>query len=922
MRAAVVLWTLVLFALPAAAQDLTGCPNDATRSCVKSRSILLENGENLEESVQGGRLATPDLCRTGLLPGAPEGADGLRPWTCVEWVGWGANYGGIDGNGVSDYDTATQAGGNAWNLNCSGEGAGTATALDGTSLGSPLAEDQGVCLRSGESILMYAATPVMLAADQTRSGGTVYLPERPFQDRGCGRQPDGDPNPCPVLQHSPTHPTRMIASTRGVKFVGSGLDPGGPFDTNGRAGSWYIDDHGNQGVFCGAADDEPCDADPNGDAFGGGSALFRHHSLRIGRFRQMLGGLATSACAWPSGATGCVTTDTVVATGINSPPVTPVGRGSYLLDGVAEFDGVTTSCIENDLATTGMCSGSSGNAAPYTVRCTDDTETRTGNHSGGCPGALGTCVGFVDMLAGFDDSDDRDHAHVVGSLMHPALSDDDQELWNEGFYGFHAWVDGDDAGAACQTTGESVIWAGNTQSSEAIFWPFPVNAVEGNEDQLVNQLWVTDSETWEQDEGGFYGLNTMPASWGGRNSSNDAADCLQNSNTETDSNQACDEFEVIGAGSGRGGAAEDMSFWYTGGPDSYSTVDGEITGFGQRLERFRFRRGTGAITDASGWIIRDWDVDDWHNVSGGLFALNFSTRGLTENIRISNVRAGRLFQFQGAAGGFVRDISISATTVDLAAFYFLGRCKGSYLDQINVQGLRGTLIYVELTDGNDIADCTVRNVYGNLLPYPAGLNPRTVFHYGDFNGARGTTDGKLEGLFRFENARLTYAGDNPACLIFMEGQTGDESDADNGQGRRVHLFRNHFWFEDLHFQRTTGADNGQVFCFGNWESGSLKPDDAGVLELEDTVGPLFGWRSIYKDGVRLVDNPYPTQAASEVQPGSELEYGQIVRIHDDTGVGDCADSADDGQLDGGGTSRSLCQWVSDNGDSDEGWQAY
>ena len=73
---------------------------------------------NTQVGATGGGSGGFDSCRSGTVKGGGlDAATGLYAWTCGNY-NWSAEVGGIDANGVSDYDTPTTVGGNGWRQTC------------------------------------------------------------------------------------------------------------------------------------------------------------------------------------------------------------------------------------------------------------------------------------------------------------------------------------------------------------------------------------------------------------------------------------------------------------------------------------------------------------------------------------------------------------------------------------------------------------------------------------------------------------------------------------------------------------------------------------------------------------------------------------------------------------------------------------
>lgn len=179
---------------------------------------------------------------------------------------WSAEHGGVDGDGVSDWDAATTTGGNSWYSICTArpDNYKAAPPTDNAYLvgDGPTADRvEMACEFAGEKVKKFATADALIAQQMTCNGGTVYMskfdgyPHGIYHFAGCGYDEDGAANECPVLRDHPTTTVKaMHMGLRGIDWVLEGRDGTIPPDrTSGtRKGVYLVDDSGQQLEQCGA----------------------------------------------------------------------------------------------------------------------------------------------------------------------------------------------------------------------------------------------------------------------------------------------------------------------------------------------------------------------------------------------------------------------------------------------------------------------------------------------------------------------------------------------------------------------------------------------------------------------------------------------------------------------------------------------
>lgn len=867
-------------------------------------------------------------CDTGtVMGGGYDSTTGLYDWTCGNYP-FSASYGGMNASGESDFSSPTTAGGNSWTLRCTGDG----TASNGT------AAEGSICLANGEEIKMYAMADIMLAEDFTRPGGTVYLPDGIYHDRYCGQSESAAANGCPILRRSPGHQTRKISMSRGIKLVGSGQDPDGPH-INGRGGVWLISDHG------GDTDNDNSISDNVTDPGGTASYAPGHWAFRVG---LSAGQNDARICARTQTSSACVTSSTAVRDQ-DVEPIASIGRtASLVADPFAPKTGATpTLCISN-VASAGVCSGDPR------VTCTvnDGTDRDSTGTTGGCSDlGLGSCVGVaaaVETLleANADSETNGSNASsglyaIISSYPQSDYGSDDvttsrsQSVVAQVANVNNTTCDGGngrlvtlgdymDARAFYASTNASYEYA----NSNPVQFPVYDDAVQPDRVQFLtaDKLFNTG--------GGYYGVNIMPGSWKDRRSATAAADC---SNTwATTYEAACDDVDLLALGAGVGGGIYDSSVWYGGGMGGYafSKIDGDTAGFATEAKRNLFARGYGLQSDASGWIFED---NTWMDINAlsqhssfdpkYIIAMAYSPGFRMTRDRFLNVSGASLFYYQGAAGSIIRDVDVQGGTLPYGILNIRG-ARRALVDGITARGIRGGApIQINPQTDLDVFDVTVKNVFveNQGMYVSTQAMAKSMVWATDINSGGGDVTGPVT----IENVSMSVHGDDSYCALFLDGGSGDESDAANGSGRTVDDWRHFLTFKNFNLERISDGSVGgsfQATCLGDASptaSGSNGPEDT-LNQFPTSEGGMPRWEQIYLNGVMYPDNPHNSQTAASAGDCQNLVHGTVALIHDATVASTCTDAGADGVLDGGGTApnqvtvKCSCNPAGDTGDGQWG----
>jgi hypothetical protein len=814
------------------------------------------------------------LCASGVVYGGGlDSSTGLYDWGCANY-NWSAEVGGTeilsggDGSTISDYDSATTAGGNSWVMDC---------LSDGQATGDPVEET--VCLND-QDINMYAMADIMLCADNIRGGGKCFLPRGLYHHAYCGQQANGDPNGCPVLQHANDHYQRIIQMWGGRELVGAGQDPDGPH-LNGRTGTWIIVATGDDLDGDGSVGDDICDR--NGD----GNCPNFVAQIRIG------GTSGAYKCRRDDGTGGCA-----LQTPATSDPAMKIGRFAKTYVGAILDADIPNNpsthkriCLDNDNSgepyTTGTCSGNRD------MVCTTSADARTGLESGGCVlndnGIGGGSVDFGDcepLVTAMSTEIDAQMAvdtnwprlefviHTASpiirglssnlatstrldALASPGAFESDGTLFNPTL-------------ETCATEGK---WVYLTRPGTSAIYRHPSFIPIWEASEQSSNLWFTDPTKYYNREGGYSHLNIMPGHWLGRNSPNNSADCSAFScdglgtcdQDDGDPNSACDAPNPFGIAATWGGHIRHVSTWYGNGEGIGKGVIDTSSGasYFTEIGWSSFNNGYGRGVDASGWWWHDNIWQNWDTGDGTFFNTNFMPGARVERDRYYNVNANIGFKQRLTVGSVFQNIEIAGSQFSTGMFYLDGS-RYSLYSGISGYGNRGP-IWVVAPENADIWGVTIENI--NLTAhelYTAGGSdiPEALIVAYDQNG--GHTGGYLIDGVTMKHHRYSVSAESPndICMIFLEGGKGDESSAAHGDGRTIDDSRHQLSFEDIYVERVARddvANQMEYFCLGNAVSTQNDATEATTLVpggIWDSRGGMPSWKDLCIDGECMPDNPY------------------------------------------------------------------
>lgn len=817
------------------------------------------------------------ICDLGVFRGGGLDSDtGLYDWTCGNY-NWTSVVGGTqvsagDGSTISDYDEPTTDGGNSWPTTCDSDGQGTPDTVEETP-----------CLHAGEILNNYAGNDMMLAADNTRPGGEIYLPEGLYVIQYCGQQANGDPNGCPVLQHSPGHYQRMVSMWGGRELIGEGQDPDGPHE-NGRTGTWLILAGGDDLDGDGDLEDDICDR--NGD----GWCASPNGMVRVG------GDISGFSCQRQDGTGGCKLT--VASTDADVVPLGTYGRtfaGAILdLDLNVGNNSAPVACLDNDNGvspfTTGSCS------EDRSIRCTLTSGGRLGLNTGDCViddtaigGGivdLGTCEPLVSAL--WTDMKAQEALSTTAPTMHFTIQTNYPQhrglasevttanmtaLARIGAFDNSGNITGAALGT-CKGTGKYVYL---TAPLDADKWAHPSVQPIWNAGVQPTFITILDWEKFNNDGGGLSHLNMMNAHWRGRDSANDAADCdtYQDGGTQDDSvaNSACDSMGYLHLGAGWKGHVRHVSTWYGGGDDdawAYSLIDGNTGGLAIEFGWNSVNQCDGLITDASGWYYHDNVYRDCHGDSV-MFVSSYAPGAYVERDRFINISGSYGFYLNGAPGFFMRDMWIEGSNFGTGMFNLLG-ARQAIFSNIAGFGNRGTVWLLGPTEGKDTWDVVVEHV--NLAghgTYEGGGNAKPqgliVAWDNDGNQVGGTAENVT-----FRDHHYQVSADADICMIWLGGGIGDESSAEDGLGRTVDDYRHQLNFERISVERvanTTVEGSVPFFCLGNATALEQAPDES-FGNISDARGGIPRFVGLSVDGQYYPGNPhYSVRVADAVLDGGD-----------------------------------------------------
>jgi hypothetical protein len=720
---------------------------------------------------------------------------------------------------------------------------------------------------------MYSTADIMLAVDNTCYGGKVYLPADTYHLAGCGQDENASANGCPVLQRDPTHNQRQLQTWGGIQIVGEGAQQTDPEIVGRLPGyTWLVHDEGRAGDYASADTDRD----------GSGAKLGRWPLLSgMGRYERV--------CETSTGTTPCALraeADTEGKVGYSK-----YGRAGTFL---GSYDASShTLCLDDPVAS-GVCSHN------RLVRCTSN-DARGGVETGGC-GGYGTCEGIATAV----ETDLAAGEEISGFVKFGSCSYGDT-----GTACGASWATVlmrvESVGSTCESTGRLVNFRALDLSTRTS-WSLPFGHFDVSE-QYGESFHIVDMEEFNHETGGFTHLSVMPAHWEGRNSANDSADCYGDRSCTAASTPwacctgkqagscageeaGCDGGEAIAFGAAYKGGYDNVSVWYSGGSRAYSGVDGVPGAIEGHLQRSLYSRGEREMADASGWIFKD---NTWRDSQCGgtpCIKVGFTPNFVMEGDRFIDIHSGTsLIAWEKARLTILRNLKFYGTSGNNGLFRCDYGCGNTLIDGIWGYGNRGSLVTISPQDNYTVWNFVLRNVFltahqiDRISPWMYG-----AIVFTDYDGNATYDTGDVKGA-SFDEIHVEDWG-NDSCLLALGGGTGDESDAQDGQGRNIDDIRHTISLTNSSLDHF-GSGVAYGVCLGNASAGEHEADER-LGDWHDSVGGMPRLENNWVNGVRQPDWP-GTEAADNTNGGlfdcDLLPQGYRVN----------------GALEGGGAITSCCE---------------
>ncbi len=737
-------------------------------------------------------------------------------------------------------------------------------------------DDIGIlCSGPGERIKLNYMADAMLAQDHTVPGGKVYFPNFQGYDhaiyvqRGCGRKgtvaSGTSSNSCPVLAPPLNeHYQRSLQAFRRVNWVSQGVDPDGW--ENGRKNVWHVDDLG--GSRTGNRGYDPNDGVTENPSW---------------TFKSGLAAFQARRCTPKS-----VSDPTCDPTGSSNLEVGDSSWGrAFEWANTSQVTDETALCVSTSLPESGTCRGD------RRIACTS-SGSRTSPTAGGCDFGIGGDLGPCESARDAIEYEVETLGKEIKILAHWNLYEFPETTVQQATETADFFTIKDVPGAAADPTAcgagaaISTVGPGNAGGG----WPFGKSKLEA--DDNFKQFVVIDWERWFNESGGWTQGTFTPNQWYGRGiGKSGRGDCLSGGAPDAGDDEIfCDYNPLLGLHSGfRGGFHQTVA---TNG--SSSTFDGAVSGINVELHDsliINGKRGTGG--DASNWDMRN---NTWLNnvCTTGCLNVNFTHSGLVRDQ-----------SFIGNSGTPILGTNHG---------------KGATLDNFYFQANRGVLIAVD-----HASDMTISNViaYGNtgallvIFPrHPLNNFTMTGVHaygrgnwggsgvYGDalisFGRLGSTTDfNQTIRNFTFRDIHFESPDSNTCLFYFDAAQAPDDA--------TINLNRTQFSISDVSIDGLNGATGHKVLC-----TAPIATSVTGGIDSPDATNDLGiafqryqpTWHNARANGVPMPDQAIPMVAAADAGDCNALSQGTLAKIHDDSGIGACADVGTNGVLDGGGAAVSTC----------------
>jgi hypothetical protein len=655
---------------------------------------------------------------------------------------------------------------------------------------------------------------------------------------------------------------RMVNMWGGRELIGEGQDTDGPH-VNGRTGTWFLAAGGDDLDGDGTLSDDICDRNDDGWCANDSGGM-----IKAG------GSSGAYTCKRDDDTGGCAIT--VGSHGGATFPTSKFGQtftGAVLGDILNDGSNWMRICLDNRLSNGGVCSGNQD--IPCTANSGGRLSTTTGscviNDSGigGGTTDYGTCEGLVDAMV------TEMEAQIVVNTTNPTVRFDIQS-YPTAHRGLgseiisapkqHALArvgafqsDGTIVSPTletCLTNGKYVYMslAGGTNK-----YMYPSSQPVWDASVQPTDIVVVDETKFNNDGGGFSHINVMPAHWLGRDSTNDAADCstFGNGGTQDDgvADSACDSVGPIHLGAGGGGDGY-----------AFSLIDGTSAGLYAELGWSSLHSGSGLASDASSWWFHDNVWRDWTVPSGTFMAWNYGPGAVVERETYININASRGFLIQPNPGFVMRDSKVISSNFNTGMFNLSG-ARQALISGLSGYGNRGIPWLIAPRPNLDTWDVVVEKVDLAAHTFVASSGPEGLIVRYDDDGSATYLGGNVDNVV-FRDHHYSLAGEQRACMIFLEGGQGGEVDpgpgdaAAHGFGRTVDDDRHQLSFENISIERvaeSTAEAQTEFFCLGNSHNDEQNPTEAMTLTpngIFESLGGMPRWVGLSIDGQQFPDNPY------------------------------------------------------------------
>ena len=873
----------------------------------------------------GGGGGSFDACRSGQTQGGGySSTDGRWAWTCGNYP-W------------REWQDATNANSASYTVACTG---------DGTPHTS--------CFRSGETRYIGYGLNVSVAAQYTRDGGKVYLPEGVYVDNGAGLNAAGEatgfPHPYDPSWEARSdfaslgYPTalRLILLNRGVRLVGEGVPGAVTYDSSDAtvtihrpklSGSWIMDDRGIANASTASA----------GSTNGGLSGTTEPPAY----YRMLVGGSPyTDFCLSTSTSDPrCVTTSTFDA--LELAQDAPNGANIWGVDAslLADFDAnAGTIC----LADADSSLGSSETDAIGTcslnrkIRCWDDDDADEPRSTGGCNfgagGSFGACESPFNAFQTdyVTNSQDLQIALTLTECTDDASSSADcaSPLGVDTYIADVRTAPGVALSVgSCAAGAGSTITLGNAHHTGVDLWanaiPFRNFYIGGS--GAFNRVFPIKRGSMDGKGAGFENIGRMPANWLTRDSATAGADCLSGGTIgESDDEANCDTDTL---------SAFAMSYNNLIGPNNLFFKASQYLGKSAIVETYPSGGPNNFIGNTIDTHYRQ-TVIDW-----GEGIIGYNT---VRNLSAWTTKYGWLACFSGRCRSEGNRISDSPV-----AYGYLGYTAAQELivkDELyNNVVVDGPFFYINGTKNVNIENIDFAHTYYNML---MKLNP------GGAHKQKPTVriaDVKADVNFVGVASSTTSATGQPVAAIVVESDATADSRTDDFRSLIVERLRikSHtddmclVWIEDDRYASGAGggaadtaaltreaasriiirdnnligsgggSDNPAIVCTGQYRF------LAAVKDADDSDTWAFELNAPSATNNKVNNAPYPDMLPTISEVGLDadnLPDGTRIRIHDGSSTA-CAHT--NGDLTSGSSIASCVSDPGTSGSSTDGtWTAF